>query len=109
MIGLGVASGGWMPEPLLTAGVGWMPSDRIAFGVQAKYGGWGKLRPAVWAQWRFSCRRMLVVEIEDPIGLFIGNELSDFTYNRGVTFRLERLSGNGWAAKGGRLKSTCKR
>ena len=109
MIELGVASGGWMPEPLLTAGVGWMPSDRIAFGVQAKYGGWGKLRPAVWAQWRFSCRRMLVVEIEDPMGLFIGNELSDFTYNRGVTFRLERLSGNGWAAKGGRLKSTCKR
>ena len=98
-----------MPEPLYTAGVGWMPSDRIAFGVQAKYGGWGKMRPAVWAQWRFSCRRMLVVEIEDPMGLFIGNELSDFTYNRGVTFRLERLSGNGWAAKGGRLKSTCKR
>ena len=109
MIELSVETGGWMPEPLFTAGVGWTPFDRLAFGVQAKYGGWGKMRPVVWAQLKYSCRRMLVVEIEDPMGLFIGNELSDFTYNRGVTIRLERLAGEGWDSKGGRFRSTCNR
>jgi len=109
MIELAVATGGWMPEPLFTAGVGWTPFDRLAFGVQAKYGGWGKMRPVVWAQLKYSCRRMLVVEIEDPMGLFIGNELSDFTYCRGVTIRLERLAGEGWNEKGGRFRSTCNR
>ena len=109
MIELAVATGGWMPEPLYTVGVGWTPFERFAFGVQAKYGGWGKMRPVVWAQLKYSCRRMLVVEIEDPMGLFIGNELSDFTYNRGVTIRLERLAGEGWDSKGGRFRSTCNR
>ena len=109
MIELGIATGGWMPEPLFTAGIGWTPFDRIAFGVQAKYGGWGKMRPVVWAQLKYSCRRMLVVEIEDPMGWFINKDLAEFTYNRGVTFRLERLAGDGWNAKGGRFRSTCKR
>ena len=109
MIELSVETGGWMPEPLFTAGVGWTPFDRLAFGVQAKYGGWGKMRPVVWAQLKVTCRRMLVVEIEDPMGFLIGNESSDFTYNRGISIRLERLAGNGWDARGGRFKSTCKR
>ena len=109
MIELRVETGGWMPKPLFTAGVGWTPFDKIAFGVQAKYGGWGNMRPVVWAEFKVSCRRMLVVELEDPMGFFIGNKSSDFTYNRGVKIRLERFAGDGWEAKGGRFKSTCKR
>jgi hypothetical protein len=109
MIELRMETGGWMPKPLFTAGVGWTPFDRLAFGVQAKYGGWGKMRPVVWAQLKVSCRMMLVVQLEDPMGFFIGNESSDFTYNRGVTIRLERLAGDGWASRGGRFKSTCNR
>lgn len=108
MIEMSISSGGWMPEPLYTAGVGWKPIDKIAFGVEARYGGWGGMRPAVWAQWRFSCRRMLVVEVENPIGLFLGADMAEFSYGRGVTVRLERLAGSGWSALGGRFKSVCK-
>jgi len=108
MIELSISSGGWMPEPLYTAGVGWMPLEKLAFGVEARYGGWGNMRPAVWAQWRYSCKRMLVLEVENPVGLFLNAEMAKYTYGRGVTLRLERLAGTGWSALGGRFRSVCK-
>ena len=92
MFQMSVTSGGWMPELLYSAGIGWIPSDRIALGVDGLYGGWGGLRSAVWAKLRYSNRRILVVQIESPLGLFFNKEVSNNTYGRGVTFRLERIA-----------------
>ena len=81
-----------MPELLYSAGIGWIPSDRIALGVEGLYGGWGGWRSSVWAKLRYSNRRILVVQIESPLGLFFNKEVSNNTYGRGVTFRLERIA-----------------
>jgi len=92
MFELSVKSGGWMPELLYSAGIGWIPSDKIALGVEGRYGGWGGLRSAVWAKWRYSNRRIFVVQIESPLGLFFNKQISNNSYGRGVTFRLERIA-----------------
>jgi hypothetical protein len=90
---MSVKSGGWMPELLYSAGIHWTPTDRIALGLEGRYGGWGGLRPAVWAKWKYSKRRMVVLQVIDPLGFFVNNKISDNTYGRGVTLRLERLAG----------------
>ena len=82
-----------MPELLYSAGLEWIPSDRIAIGVEGRYGGWGVLRSAVWAKLRYSKRRLIVIQVESPLGFFVNNELSDNTYGRGVTFSFERIAG----------------
>jgi hypothetical protein len=92
MFKMSVKSGGWMPELLYSAGIGWIPSDRIALGMEGLYGGWGGWRSSVWAKLRYSNRRILVVQIESPLGLFFNKEVSNNTYGRGVTFRLERIA-----------------
>ena len=93
MFMMSVKGGGWMPELLYSAGIEWIPSDRIALGVEGRHGGWGALRSAVWAKWRYSKRRLLVIQVESPLGFFVKNEISDNTYGRGVTFSLERIAG----------------
>ncbi len=92
MFNLSVKSGGWMPELLYSAGMGWIPSDKIALGIEGRYGGWGGFRSAVWAKWRYSKRRMLVVQVESPLGLFFNKQISNNTYGRGVTFSLARIA-----------------
>ena len=89
-------SGSWMPAPEFTAGIGWIPLNRLAFGFDIRTGGWGNIRPVTWLQLRVTERRMLSLEIEDPAGFFIGSDMSNNAYGRGVHLKLERLPGDGW-------------
>lgn len=91
-----VHAGAWMPQPQLTAGFGWTPSDRISLGADVRSGGWGGIRPVTWMRWRVSQRRVLGIEIEDPLGLFWGSNVAAHTYGRGIRISLRRLPGKGW-------------
>lgn len=89
-------AGSWMPQPQFTVGVGWIPSKRLAFGLDYRTGGWGGPRPVTWVEWRVSKKRMLSLEVDDPLGWMWGNEASSNTFGRGVRFSLRRLPGAGW-------------
>ena len=89
-------AGSWMPQPEFTAGVGWIPSKRLAFGLDYRSGGWGVPRPAAWLDLRLTSKRMLSIEVDDPLGWMWGSEASSNTYGRGVKVTLRRLPGAGW-------------
>ena len=91
-----VHAGAWMPQPQLTAGFGWTPSDRISLGADVRSGGWGGIRPVTWMRLRVSKRRVLGIEIEDPLGLFWGSNVASHTYGRGIRISLRRMPGQGW-------------
>lgn len=91
-----VHAGSWMPQPQLTAGFGWTPSDRIALGADVRSGGWGGIRPVTWMRLRVSKRRVLGIDIEDPLGLFWGSKVAAHTYGRGIRISLRRVPGQGW-------------
>lgn len=91
-----VHAGAWMPQPQLTAGFGWTPSDRISLGADVRSGGWGGIRPVTWMRLRVSKRRVLGIEIEDPLGLFWGSNVAAHTYGRGIRISLRRMPGQGW-------------
>ena len=91
-----VHAGAWMPQPQLTAGFGWTPSDRISLGADLRSGGWGGIRPVTWMRLRISKRRVLGIEIEDPLGLFWGSNVASHTYGRGIRISLRRMPGQGW-------------
>ena len=91
-----VHAGAWMPQPQLTAGFGWTPSDRTSLGADVRSGGWGGIRPVIWMRLRVSKRRVLGIEIEDPLGLFWGSNVASHTYGRGIRISLRRMPGQGW-------------
>lgn len=91
-----VHAGAWMPQPQLTAGFGWTPSDQISLGADVRSGGWGGIRPVTWMRLRVSKRRVLGIEIEDPLGLFWGSNVASHTYGRGIRISLRRMPGQGW-------------
>ena len=88
--------GRWMPVPEYALGVGWIPSGRFAVGVDVRNGGWGGLRPVTWAKLRVSPKRVLTVEVDDPLGWAWQSEWAANTYGRGVRVKLERLPGLRW-------------
>ena len=45
---------------------------------------------------RVSKRRVLGIEIEDPLGLFWGSNVAAHTYGRGIRISLRRMPGQGW-------------
>ncbi len=49
-----------------------------------------------WLRLRVSQRRVLGIEIEDPLGLFWGSNVAAHTYGRGIRISLRRLPGKGW-------------
>ena len=89
-------AGSWMPQPQFTLGVGWIPTKRLAFGVDYRTGGWGGPRPVTWVDLRVSKKRMLSIEVDDPLGWMWGTEQASNTYGRGVRVSLRRLPGAGW-------------
>ena len=89
-------AGSWMPRPEITMGVGWIPSKRLAFGVDYRAGGWGRGRPVTWLDWRITEKRILSIEVEDPMGWRWGTETASNTYGRGVRVALRRIAGAGW-------------
>ena len=91
-----VHAGAWMPQPQWTAGFGWAPSDRISVGADVRMGGWGGIRPVTWMQLRVSKRRVLAIEVEDPVGFFWGSSAAQNTYGRGLRFAIRRVPGQGW-------------
>ena len=91
-----VRAGSWMPRPEFTMGVGWIPSKRLAFGVDYRAGGWGLGRPVTWLDWRVSEKRILSIEVDDPMGWTWGAETASNTYGRGVRVSLRRIAGAGW-------------
>lgn len=91
-----VHAGAWMPQPQLTAGFGWTPSDQISLGADVRSGGWGGIRPVTWMRLRVSKRRVLGIEIEDPLGLFWGSNVASHTNGRGIRISLRRMPGQGW-------------
>ncbi len=96
-----IRGGSWMPEPQMTAGIGWIPSGRVALGVDVRTGGWGGVRPVTWVKVRVSQKRVLGIEIEDPLGWAWGAEWAQNTYGRGVRIQLERLPGERWTRYAG--------
>ena len=91
-----VHAGAWMPQPQLTAGFGWTPSDRTSLGADVRSGGWGGIRPVIWMRLRVSKRRVLGIEIEDPLGVCFGSNVASHTYGRGIRISLRRMPGQGW-------------
>jgi len=89
-------AGSWMPQTEFTLGVGWIQGERVAFGLDYRSGGWGGPRPVTWLDLRVSKKRMLSVEIDDPLGWMWGKDVSANTYGRGVRLSLRRLPGSGW-------------
>ena len=90
MFSASLTTGGWMPEPLISVGLGWVVSDELSVGVKIKDGGWGGSRPVVWAQYKITDKRFISVSLEDPRGLFINSESSDSFKARGISIRLQR-------------------
>ena len=90
MFSASISSGGWMPEPEFTIGLGWVVSEKLSWGVKIKDGGWGGSRPVVWAQYKVTDKRLVSVTLEDPRGLFINSESSDNFKSRGISIRLQR-------------------
>jgi hypothetical protein len=91
-----VRAGSWMPRPEFTMGVGWIPSKRLAFGVDYRTGGWGLGRPVTWLDLRVTEKRILSIEVDDPMGWSWGTETASNTYGRGVRVSLRRIAGAGW-------------
>jgi hypothetical protein len=62
-------AGGWMPKPLLEAGVEWKPNATFVVGIAAAAGGWGGLRPVLefTSETAHSTRAL---RWEDPVGSF---------------------------------------
>lgn len=89
-------AGSWMPQTQFTVGVGWIPTKRMAFGLDYRTGGWGGPRPVTWLELRVSQKRMLSIEVDDPLGWMWGTEQASNTYGRGVRVSLRRLPGAGW-------------
>ncbi|MGB1480121.1 MAG: hypothetical protein ACPG66_01980 [Flavobacteriales bacterium] len=89
-------AGSWMPEPQFTVGVGWIPTKRLAFGLDYRTGGWGGARPVTWFELRVTKKRILSIEVDDPLGWMWGSEQAVNTYGRGVRVSLKRLPGAGW-------------
>ena len=90
------SAGAWMPQPQFTFGVGWIPTQRVAFGVDYRTGGWGRGRPVTWLDVRVTKKRIVSIEIDDPLGWMWGTESATHTYGRGVRLSLRRLPGSGW-------------
>ena len=49
-----------------------------------------------WMQLRVSKRRVLAIEVEDPVGFFWGSSAAQNTYGRGLRFAIRRVPGQGW-------------
>ena len=93
MMKAAVRAGNWMPQPELTMGVGWMPDARFAFGLDFRTGGWGQSRPALWLDWRITKKRILSLDIDDPLGFMWRQDMAAYTYGRGFHLTLRRIPG----------------
>ena len=93
MMKAAVRAGNWMPQPELTLGVGWMPDARFAFGLDFRTGGWGQSRPALWLDLRITKKRILSLDIDDPLGFMWRQDVAAYTYGRGFHLTLRRIPG----------------
>ena len=67
--------GGWRPTPEAMAGLQFKVGRRSIAGIRAVYGGWGKLRPAIWAALPVGQHHTLTLYAEDPVAAFQGTGL----------------------------------
>ena len=83
-------SGGWMPEPLVSAGFAWDVTEDFELGLELRDGGWGNRRFAVWTKVNVSEKKRVHINFESPLGYFITSNFAQETTCRGVSFRLEK-------------------
>lgn len=76
--------GEWMPAPRVIMGYRRAFGKQWQVGIQGIVGGWGRLRPAVWARNRLTNDRVLTFFVEDPWGWG-----SSSGFGRGLTLRFE--------------------
>lgn len=83
-------SGGWMPEPLVSAGFAWYVTEDFELGLELRDGGWGNRRFAVWTKVNVSEKKRVHVNFESPMGYFITSNFAQNTTCRGISLRLEK-------------------
>lgn len=67
--------GGWRPTPEAMAGLQFKVGRQSVAGIRAIYGGWGKFRPAIWAELPIGPSHTLTLYAEDPAAAFRGTGL----------------------------------
>lgn len=64
--------GGWRPTPEAMVGFQFKVGRSSVAGIRAIYGGWGKFRPAIWAELPVGPSHTLTLYAEDPVAAFQG-------------------------------------